>query len=518
MHALRQLKRAHHAFFHHSHILIIKTNDTKISLIRRVRHGPSLNLYPITFMSSSPAGLRLHVHHLPITNGHDRVPRLIQSLRVHGVVVTVPAISNGIVHRAIRVYRQTNIRADALPKVRRVLSNHISLKQIHSIRVRSLLHHSPIRVRIRRITGLIHNGQILIAKTKNSVNDRLYHRLLRYRPTRLVLMNRNRGSVFGVRRRLRGTIRAVSSHPGVSTFVTSVHFHRHLRRNFQRFQPRVIFRTTTRGRIPVVRSGTSRTIAGGVLNARGLIALTRHCRIRRFIVVSASGTIGPAGVVKTDGQITRVLILRTTHRDNGRCRIIHFNGILNDQNDIMPAFGHRVTRNNPVAIARPSVYHCFVAVPRTIRLILRTTAVNRNKRIFVLSVNRPIGVISLTGRLVHLSNCRLNGAVRVIFANLHPKRGLCRRLFVNNRRCATAQRPGLFIIAGTDNVVPTRFRQLIHSLDQTTLHRSPTRVAFLLRRLMPNFGPRCRPSAATPSPTTPMLPIGPIRTKLGPSP
>lgn len=206
---------------------------------------------------------------------------------------------------------------------------------------------------------------------------------------------------------------------------------------------------------------------GGIVNALGATRTTLRIKITGFMLVSASGTIHPAGMVNDAGHLTR-LALRTldqritpilfnsnadiSHIGGAHFAVIHFNGILNSSNSIVPLFRGRVGSNNPLAIARPGVAHCFVAVPRTTRLMVRTNSVKRKNSIFMLSVKRPMGVMRLTRGVVRLSNLDiqsrggLRNSVSVRFANLHPNRGLCRRLLVKSG-IRTARRP---VVVATD--------------------------------------------------------------------
>lgn len=232
--------------------------------------------------------------------------------------------------------------------------------------------------------------------------------------------------------------------------MTSVSGPAHVRTVFHRCGPRCVFRTTTCGRIPVVRSGISRSVRMGMTNAHVLTSFTMGCNTRGFIVVSASGTMGPAGIVKYSGHVYRVCIrsltggLRRGKRKAMRFVAAHFKGMLNSGNSMVPHFHSRVRHKNPMAIARPRVVHCFVAVPRTYELMLRTKDVKGNNRVCVFSVNGPIGVISLTGHVVDLSK---HASMGVRFAKLQRKRGLCRRLLGIGRLAGPACRSGVVVTA-----------------------------------------------------------------------
>lgn len=235
----------------------------------------------------------------------------------------------------------------------------------------------------------------------------------------------------------------------------------------------------------------SRTVRIGILNAHVVTSLTMGCNIRGFIVISASGTIGPAGMVKYDGELTRVCIRSLTRRLSG-CTgsktligfvAAHFKGILNSGKSIVPEFGRRVRGKKPIAMARPRIVHCFVAVPRTYRLMLRTKDVNGKNRVCVFSVNGPIGVISLTEEVVCLDK---RGGVGVRFAKLQRNRGLCRRLLGIGRFAYPACRRGV-VVTGIHRCSCRRIGRRVRGLVSLDCASSAVKVITSVGGVIPRF-------------------------------
>ncbi len=365
---------------------------------------------------------------------------------------------------------------------------------LQRISLRRLLPHGEVRVSVRAVKRFFCNGQILVAKTTNDVNQRVTRRVTVCGPRQLILMSRTRAPL----RRVCLLVTQTFPKMGSIFRLYSVYGARYVRRIFRRGHPSFIFRTTTCGRIPVLRGGPGKDIRGGIGKAHVITSLTIGCKARGFMVISASGTIGPAGMVKYSGQVYRVCI-RDLSGTLGRKEIgngaqfiaAHFKGILKSGNSIISLFVRRVGGNKPIAIARPGVMHCFVLVPRTYDLILSTKLVKRKKRVCTFSVNSPIGVISLTGQVVHLDK---TGGVGVRFANLQGKRGLCRRILTRNRRV----RPAIGDQVGMTGIQRCSCRRVSHRVSDLVGDlplRSSVRVMEEVGRLIPrciDHGSGCR--------------------------
>ncbi len=439
----------------------------------------------INFLSSTPTGRQSFVHGLPILNAVSRVRRTLRGRSVRRVIITVPSLPRRHHQRVLTQYDYASYQIHLLPRTATVLRGTTGLLDgIQSIRPRSLLNHSTIRFRGHRICRFLTSGIILIANNNKSVNSRLYHRVTARDPQLLIILSVCRGGTCSLRRRLQCLRK---SGLGLRIRVTSIQSRTGVGRLFSHCHPRVIFRTTTRGRIPLVRSYPSRTVGGGIFNACRMTYTTTSRKTSGFVLISASGTIGPAGIVNTSGHLYRVIVRKIRNHSTAAFITMHFNGILNSGNSIVPLFGQRVTRNKPIAVASHQVVHCFVAVPRTTRLIVRTNTVTRDDRIFILSVNRPIGVLGLTRGLLHRSNLGPCRSVSVIRANLHPNRGLCRRLLVGDRRLDTAGGHGVFVrrrAPASDTALST----LLTGLQRTLTAQSGTRLITILRRIIPAFG------------------------------
>ncbi len=422
-------------------LLVVKKKCSTGGVVGALRASLGKGCSVVNVVSSGEGHVNCSITKIGVVNGEGSVRGVYRGRRVSAVFFAVMGVSGRGGGRVLRVYGGATTGIGMLPSLERVVSSRGLCKDLESVRVRSLLKETPMRLSGGGVGDLVGGGIILMANKKKSVNRRLYERVVLRNPGRLLVLSVCRGDLCGVRLRLG------SACPGssVGTVVTGVESGREVFRVFRGCSPRVIFRTTTRGRIPLVRGGPARTVGGGMFKACGLIGTYSGCRAGHFVLVSASGTIGPAGVVNTAGEVYRVVVRTGSGRDRARFMTMHFKGILKDGKSIMPLFGGRVTTNNPMAMARGSVAEFFVAVPRTMTLMLRSVACTGNKRVFMLGVNRPMGVCSLTGDLVRLSKLALKGSVSVAFANLEPKRGLCRRVLVSRRGLRNAKRRGVFV-------------------------------------------------------------------------
>lgn len=526
-------------------IVIVNTNESKRVLVGRLgaSSGAAVHMYYV--VSSGPGGGNHCARKIRVINSEAYVLRTTGGCRVGGVVFSVPSTSTRSGQSVLGVYGRAGYRLIDLPNICRVTGNRELLDGVGPIRVRSLLNQSPVGIGVSRVFSCLSNGIVLIANKNNSVNDRLYERVTTRGPGRLVVFSVCRGGTCSVRRRLGegcGTL-------GLGILVKSIESDGHVGSIFRACGPRVICRTTTRGRIPLVRADPGRTVGGGIVNACGATCTTVRGNTRHFILVDASGTIGPAGVVNTDGELYRVIVrdvstvngsnefsllpsiytrLATNRspryrtvgfgtrgtgslvtrdiggrgEDNARFITIHFKGILNDGNSIVPLFGGRVRTNNPMAIARPSVMECFVAVPRTMDLILRTNACTLNNRVFILSVKTPIGVSSLTHGLVELSNCAPSISVGVRCSNLQPNRGLCRRYLVGRRNVGGARDR----LVRVNEPVPFSITMFVRGLRglTTTTFSGDDRVIRVIRGIIPAFRPSNRRPRGTHQRDTPV--------------
>lgn len=174
--------------------------------------------------------------------------------------------------------------------------------------------------------------------------------------------------------------------------ITSITGHAHVRTVFRRAHPRLIFRSTTCGRMRLVSSFISRTVRAGVSKAIGVTSLTMGCEISHVIVVSTTGTHRPRGTVRCDGHITRVCIRSSSYElghsgKRASVFVMHLNRIC------------------------PAGARYLVAVSRTYVLALRIKIVKSKKRICVIKKPKSKLLSSMVDRGVghrgpSISSCR----------------------------------------------------------------------------------------------------------------
>lgn len=149
-----------------------------------------------------------------------------------------------------------------------------------------------------------------IVKNTNSVNSSFVGTILPFGPSGLVMVSLGRGKLTRLAHSLHSACnvcmptRCQTCALGFTSPVFREVFHR--RGNFS-----VITGFSTRGRIHDRGSGCSmRTLVrGGSVGTGEFLSLLTICPPERFFYISASGTTGPIGVVKTDGHVVRSVVV-----------------------------------------------------------------------------------------------------------------------------------------------------------------------------------------------------------------
>lgn len=110
--------------------------------------------------------------------------------------------------RGIRQLRASNVVSQLVTRSVHVLAipPFGSLKgrnvRVGSVRVRSLLRESPVRMSVQGVSSRVRKGEVVVAKTTNSVKHRVIERVTKLGPCGLVLISRTRSPLRGMRLRL----------------------------------------------------------------------------------------------------------------------------------------------------------------------------------------------------------------------------------------------------------------------------------------------------------------------------
>jgi FlaA1/EpsC-like NDP-sugar epimerase len=144
-----------------------------------------------------------------------------------------------------------------------------------------------------------------------------------------------------------------------------------------------------------------------------------------------------------------------------RFTMVRFGNVVGSSGSVIPKFRDQISKGGPLTVTHPEVTRYFMTIPEAAQLVIQASSMGAGGDVFVLDMGKPVKILDLATKLVHLSGYSIRSAANptgdiiIEFMGLRPGEKLYEELLIGNNIHPTGH--------------PKIMRSVEHALDWETL-------------------------------------------------
>ena len=183
------------------------------------------------------------------------LPNLVRSLGIDRVVITIAQASRQDIHRIVKVCEQIPVKVKIIPGLYEILDGSVGISSIRDVRIEDLLGREPVQLDIESISRELAGKVVMVTGAGGSIGSELARQVLRFSPTRLLLVERAEFALFDIDSELRQANPTLSIVPQVVDVADEARM-RHL---FDFYRPQVVIHAAAHKHVPLDGSESVRS-------------------------------------------------------------------------------------------------------------------------------------------------------------------------------------------------------------------------------------------------------------------
>jgi len=99
------------------------------------------------------------------------------------------------------------------------------------------------------------------------------------------------------------------------------------------------------------------------------------------------------------------LILQALATSGAKTRfsMVRFGNVLGSSGSVVPLFRKQIASGGPITLTHPEITRYFMTIPEAAQLVIQAGAMGQGGEVYVLDMGKPVKIIDLARRMVHLS-------------------------------------------------------------------------------------------------------------------
>ncbi len=291
------------------------------------------------------------------------------------------------------------------------------------INVEHLLEREVVPLETAEAQAVLQGQVILVTGAAGSIGSELCRQLLDYQPALLIALDMNESGLFDLAEDLRAR-----AHPHLASFyayigdITDV---QRMARLFAQRRPDIVFHAAAYKHVPLLEDYPDVAARTNVLATYELCRLAQQHEVARFVFISTDKATAPVSVMGASKRLGEMIVqsMAASRQCITHFCAVRFGNVLGSRGSVVPIFARQIEQGGPVTVTHPEATRYFMTIPEACGLVILTCAMAQQGGLYALNMGKPVEVLHLAEKMIHLCGLRVGGGgqdIAIVYTGLRP--------------------------------------------------------------------------------------------------
>lgn len=367
--------------------------------------------------------------------------RLVQSMGIDHVVITIAQASRQDIHRIVRLCEQIPVKVRIIPGLYEILDGRVGISRIRDVQIEDLLGRDPVQLDVASISRELAGKTVMVTGAGGSIGSELARQVLRFSPACLLLVERAEFALFDIDQELR----QMDPTQSIVAQVADVGDEVKMRFLFDHYRPQVVIHAAAHKHVPLMESNPFEAIKNNVLCTRLVGELAGEFKTEVFVLVSTDKAVRPASMMGASKRVAELVVQDLNRRHETRYVAVRFGNVIGSAGSVIPIFSEQIRKGGPITITDKRMKRYFMTIPESAQLVLQASAIGKGGEVFILHMGEPVRIMDLAETLITLSGLKPHEDIKIIETGIRPGEKLYEELRFETEETAATEHPKIFI-------------------------------------------------------------------------
>ena len=260
------------------------------------------------------------------------------------------------------------------------------------------------------------------------------------------------------------------------------------------FGVQTVYHAAAYKHVPLVEHNPIEGLRNNAVGTQRMAEAALAAGVETFVLISTDKAVRPTNVMGASKRLSE-LILQALASKGGATRfcMVRFGNVLGSSGSVVPLFRKQIAAGGPITLTHAEITRYFMTIPEAAQLVIQAGSMGLGGEVYVLDMGKPVKIIDLARRMVHLSGLELrdeahpDGDIAIDVVGLRPGEKLYEELLIGENVEGT---PHPLIMRAYEHEVPwVVLNERLASLDEACQTFDFEQVLLLLASLVQEYAP-----------------------------
>lgn len=391
--------------------LIYGAGDAGSQLANLMQADRMSRFVPIGFLDDDPRKQHLRRSNLRVLGSQDELQQVLSEHSVDTLVIAIAGVTSARLKEIDRICTGQGVRVQVIPTASEMVGGAIKLGDVSDLSEEDIMGRQPITTDEPGIAAFLGGKTILVTGAGGSIGSEIARQVQRYRPERVVLLDRDESSLHETQLSIDGSGLLTSGDLALCDLrdaerVTYI---------LEQVRPDIVFHAAALKHLPFLERSPSEAWKTNVIGTANLISAAERTHVTSFVNISTDKAANPTSVLGYSKRITERLIAAHSGASD-QWVSVRFGNVLGSRGSVVTTFRHQIASGGPVTVTHPEVKRYFMTVREAVHLVLQAAVLGRNGETLVLDMGEPVRIADIATFMIE----RSGREIPIAYTGLRP--------------------------------------------------------------------------------------------------
>jgi len=227
--------------------LIVGAGQAGRMLVRQINQSDNHRMNPVGFIDDNSHLQNLTVNGVRVLGTLEQLESVVENHAIDKIVFAIPSMNYQERLALIKRAKALCTNVHTLPMIEEVAAGKVAVNQMRQVSIDDLLGREPVELDISGIQSEVEGKTVLVTGAGGSIGSEICRQILKFSPSRLLLLGHGENSIYLIERELRELNLDVDLIP----VIADVQDVERLREVFMKHSPHLVFHAAAHKHVPL---------------------------------------------------------------------------------------------------------------------------------------------------------------------------------------------------------------------------------------------------------------------------
>lgn len=467
-------------------LLIVGAGDVGDTVLREIVRTSEDRYQVVGFVDDDPINQKRRIRGIDVLGTTTEIKEVCVSEDVDEVLIALPDAPQRQIRAMVELCQGMNLQFRTIPAVRDLIEGNVEVSQLRPVDIEDLLGRDPVKLDDRAIEEYIRDKVVMVTGAGGSIGAEMCRQIARFRPGRLLLVERMENALFEIDRELRRLFPDLARVP----LVADIGDRQRILEILRRERPAALFHAAAHKHVPMMEYNPGEALKNNIQGTKVLADAACEAGVSKFVMISTDKAVNPTSIMGCTKRVAEMYVQQLAQHVKAATEFVtvRFGNVLGSSGSVVPIFKEQIAAGGPVTVTHPEMTRYFMTIPEASQLVLQAGAMGEGGEIFLLDMGEPVKILQLARDLITLSGLRPNEDIEIQFCGIRPGEKLFEELSITGEDVSRTAHPKIGIIRKRPedfHLIATGITRLLAIADTATVEE----IRQELKALVPEYDP-----------------------------